>query len=143
MTQSDPSPLETHLIFQSGDVWYAVPGGFASEVVVLPKLRHLPGAPPYVLGVFVHRAEVIPAVDLALLTHQGNSRGKRGVLIRSEQGVLSIIADQVDGMSEIVGTTGPLGSDGINAHLLGPACAKDRAVVVIDVPGLVQFLSRR
>jgi chemotaxis-related protein WspB len=46
---------------------YALPCRDVLEVVPLPELRTLPGAPPHVGGVFVHRGAHTPVIDLVAL----------------------------------------------------------------------------
>src|SRR3954469_6682553 len=111
-----------HLVFACGESLYAVPADRAQEVVSLPVLTRVPGAPSHLLGVFAHRGEVIPVIDLGALTgvaHEGKLR--RAVLVRVSRGGLALTATRVAGVSVLQGSFDPLGTNGIQAHLKGPA----------------------
>lgn len=56
------------LLFQLGSERYALQASRVVEVVPLLCMQRLPQAPSGVMGVFNYRGQVIPAVDLSLLT---------------------------------------------------------------------------
>lgn len=134
----------SHLVFASGSSWFAVPSDRAAEVVTFPELTRVPGAPPHLLGVFAHRGEVIPVVDLALLTGATAAKTKRAVLLRLNRGVLALTASAVAGVSAVSGKMDVLGSAGVHLHLRGPAQAATggHEVAVIDPDGLFDFLAQ-
>lgn len=130
-----------HLVFACGESLYGVPSERAAEVVNLPALTRVPGAPAHLLGVFAHRGEVIPVVDLARLTGaKSEASYRRAVLIRSEKGAVALTATRVSGVAALTGTFERLGDTGVQAHLRGPARAPAGEVAVIDTEGLVDFL---
>lgn len=131
-----------HLVFSCGPSWYAVPSEIAAEVVSFGELTRVPGAPSHLLGVFAHRGEVIPVVDLSLLVGSPAEPSRRAVLMRVEQGAIALTAGKVAGVSEITGRIAPLGTEGIQQHLKGPAKAAKTDVAVVDPEGLFQFLSQ-
>ena len=133
---------QSHLVFCSGQSWYAVPAERAAEVVSLPELTRVPGAPPHLLGVFAHRGEVIPVVDLGLLTGGKAEAAKRAVLLRLPRGCLALTASKVAGVSAVAGKLEPLGSAGVQMHLRGPAKAASNDVAVVEPEGLFEFLSQ-
>src|SRR3954469_20247620 len=115
---------QSHLVFACGQSWYAIPADAASEVVSFPELTRVPGAPPHLLGVFAHRGEVIPVIDIALLVgNKGEPQLKRAVLVRVPRGSLALTASRVAGVSVLTGELTPLGTTGVQAHLRGPAKA--------------------
>lgn len=130
-----------HLVFASGESLFGVPAEQAQEVVTLPALTRVPGAPVHLLGVFAHRGEVIPVIDLGKLTggHEGSSR--RAVLMKGSKGTLAFTATRVAGVSTLQGQLDRLGETGVRAHLRGPARGTMGEVAVIDPEGLFQFLS--
>jgi len=132
----------SHLLFSCGESWYAVPAERAAEVVSFPVLTRVPGAPPHLLGVFAHRGEVIPVVDLATLTGTRAEPSKRAVLLRLSRGSLALTASRVAGVSALSGKMDPLGSSGVHLHLRGPARAQNNDVAVIEPEGLFDFLSQ-
>lgn len=56
------------LIFEAGQNRYALEASRIVEVVPLLALKHMPGAPRGVAGVFNYRGQVTPALDLCALT---------------------------------------------------------------------------
>jgi purine-binding chemotaxis protein CheW len=132
-----------HLVFACGESLYAVPAERAAEVVSLPALTRVPGAPPHLLGVFAHRGEVIPVIDMGLLVgSKGESHTRRAVLVRVPRGSLALTAGRVAGVSALTGTFEPLGQTGVQAHLKGPARAPAGDVAVIEPEGMFELLSK-
>lgn len=132
-----------HLVFACGESLYAVPAERAQEVVSLPALTRVPGGPAHLLGVFAHRGEVIPVIDLAMLTGaKVDGTSKRAVLIRVARGGIALTATRVAGVSVLTGSFEPLGASGIQAHLKGPATAPAGQVAVIEPEGFFEFLAR-
>ncbi len=132
-----------HLVFACGDSLYAVPAERAQEVVSLPALTRVPGAPPHLLGVFAHRGEVIPVIDLAHLTGaRVTEASRRAVLVRVARGGLALTATRVSGVSVLQGPFDPMGTSGVQAHLGGPVTAPAGQVAVIEPEGFFEFLSR-
>lgn len=133
---------QSHLVFACGSSWYAVPADSAAEVVGFPELTRVPGAPPYLIGVFAHRGEVIPVVDLAVLVGTSSQKTQRAVLLRLAKGSLALTANKVAGVAAVTGQLDPLGTSGVHVHLRGPARAQKNEVAVIDPEGLFEFLSQ-
>jgi purine-binding chemotaxis protein CheW len=137
---SDNRP--SHLVFSCGASWYAVPADRAAEVVSFPDLTRVPGAPSHLLGVFAHRGEVIPVVDLSVLTGGKGESSRRAILIRLVKGSFALTASKVAGVAAVAGQMDPLGSSGVQLHLRGPARAGQNQVAVIEPEGLFDFLSQ-
>jgi purine-binding chemotaxis protein CheW len=129
-------------VFSCGTSWYAVPAERASEVVSFPDLTRVPGAPAYLLGVFAHRGEVIPVVDLSVLTGGKGESTRRAILVRLGKGSFALTASKVAGVATLAGKLEPLGSSGIHLHLRGPARAGQSEVAVIEPEGLFDLLSQ-
>jgi purine-binding chemotaxis protein CheW len=102
----------------------------------------VPGAPAHLLGVFAHRGEVIPVVDMGLLVAGVSQSTRRAVLVRLPRGSLALTASMVAGVSTVAGTLEPLGASGVHVHLRGPAKSAQRDVAVIDPDGLFEHLSQ-
>lgn len=134
----------SHLVFSSGSSWFAVPSDRAAEVVSFPELTRVPGAPPHLLGVFAHRGEVIPVVDLAQLTGASHDKTRRAVLLRLPKGAIALTASRVAGVSALSGKFDALGGAGVHVHLRGPAQAVNggQEVAVIEPDGLFDFLAQ-
>jgi purine-binding chemotaxis protein CheW len=103
----------------------------------------VPGAPAHLLGVFAHRGEVIPVIDIGLLVGaKGESATRRAVLVRVPRGSLALTAGRVAGVSALTGSLEPMGTTGIQAHLKGPAKASAGDVAVIEPEGMFELLSK-
>ena len=133
---------QSHLVFSTGKSWYAVPADLAAEVVTFPSLTRVPGSANHLLGVFAHRGEVIPVVDLCLLTGSKGDASRRAVLLRLAKGSLALTASRVAGVASVTGKLEPLGATGVLSHLRGPGLAGANQVAVIDPEGLFEFLSQ-
>src|SRR5690349_6930531 len=143
MASTENETRQTYLVFACSSSWYAVPAESAAEVVTFPPLTRVPGAPAHLLGVFNHRGEVIPVVDLGQLVAGVPQPTARAVLVRVARGVLGLTASAVDDVAPVTGSFEPQGASGVHLHLLGPAQAADRSVLVLEPEGLFDFLSRR
>jgi len=133
---------QSYLVFSYGSSWYAVPAECSAEVVSFPELTRVPGAPVHLLGVFAHRGEVIPVVDMGQLVTGETEPTRRAVLVRLGRGTLALTASRVAGVSQVSGRLEPLGTSGIHVHLRGPARSAQRDVAVIDPEGLFDHLSQ-
>ncbi|NVJ10527.1 chemotaxis protein CheW [Myxococcus sp. AM001] len=142
MAVQEPEARQSYLVFACGSSWYAVPAESAVEVVTFPELTRVPGAPAHLLGVFAHRGEVIPVVDMGLLVGGVSQGSRRAVLVRLPRGTLALTASTVAGVSPVTGTLEPLGPTGVHVHLRGPAKSGPRDVAVIDPEGLFDHLSQ-
>lgn len=132
-----------HLVFSCGGSLYAVPAERASEVVNLPPLTRVPGAAPHLLGVFAHRGEVLPVIDLGRLVGKPvEERSKRVVLVRVPRGAMAFTATQVIGVSQVSGHLARLGDAGALAFLQGPGHVPAGECATIEPEGLLDFLSR-
>lgn len=142
MSSTENETRQSYLVFACGSSWYAVPAESAAEVVTYPELTRVPGSPTHLLGVFAHRGEVIPVVDLGLLLGGEQEPARRAVLMRLGRGALALTASIVAGVSAVSGTLEPLGASGVQVHLRGPARSANRDVAVIDPEGLFDYLSQ-
>lgn len=130
----------SHFIFSCGPQSYAVRAEQAHEVVTFPALTRVPGAPMHVLGVFNHRGEVIPVIDLGSLGARHAESSQRAVILRAEGGPYALTVTKVVGVSRIEGEGSTLGDSGFLAHLRGPVKSESQYVLLLDVDGLFEFL---
>lgn len=108
----------------------------------MPTLTRVPGAPAHLLGVFAHRGEVLPVVDLTRLTGRPlDEAWKRAVLVRTPRGAVALTATRVLGVSQLEGPFDRLGDSGVQQHLRGPARSSDGEVAIIDTQTFVEFLA--
>jgi purine-binding chemotaxis protein CheW len=131
---------DLHLLFAAGQVRYAVPSNVAAEVVNNPPLQTVPGSPAHVLGVFAHRGEVVPLIDLAQLFEGTPESGPRAVLARSGGNVVAFTARVVLGVERLSGKPAALADTGAKQYLKAPAKAPQGDVTVIEVEGLLGHL---
>jgi purine-binding chemotaxis protein CheW len=131
-----------HLVFACGESLYALPADKSAEVVSLSVLTRVPGAPAHLLGVFAHRGEVVPVVDLTVLTGgKPEKTYRRAVLMRVPRGVLAFTATRVAGVSQVTTDDRLLGTEGVQAYLKGPSKTQAGDAAVIEPEGLFDFLS--
>jgi chemotaxis signal transduction protein len=86
-----------------GGTRFAVESGLIYEVVRIPPVTPLPGAPPFMVGVAAHRGDVVAVVDLSRLLGKGETKlGNRSrmALARSEGLVVAMLADEVLGLGK-------------------------------------------
>lgn len=138
-----PEGPRGHLVFTCGGSLYAVRAETASEVVNLPTLTRVPGAAPHLLGVFAHRGEVLPVIDLARLVGRPvEETFKRAVLVRVAKGTMAFTAAKVIGVSALEEGLPRLGETGALAFMNGPAKVPAGECAVIDAENLLDFLAR-
>lgn len=131
-----------HLLFACGSSLYGVPADTASEVVNVPTLTRVPGAPAHLLGVFAHRGEVLPVVDLPRLVGKPlDEDPKRAVVVRTPRGAVALTASRVLGVSILEGSFDRLGDAGVHQHLRGPARCQEGEVAIIDTQTFVEYLA--
>jgi purine-binding chemotaxis protein CheW len=135
-----PAPQAQFLLFASGAEWYAIPSDRAAEIVAVESVTRIPGAPPQVLGVFAHRGEVIPIIDLRLLRTGAAGDASRAVIVRAARGAYALTVTRVFGITPLGGAPERMGDEGLLRHLRGPVRAHDRDVALVDVEGLFEFL---
>jgi purine-binding chemotaxis protein CheW len=83
---------------------FAMEASLVHEVVRLPQLTPIPGAPPFLLGVCAHRGDVLPVVDLPRLMGRGESRvanRSRILVVEQDSMRLAFLVDGVEGLSRI------------------------------------------
>jgi purine-binding chemotaxis protein CheW len=131
-----------HLVFACGEALFALPPGTASEIVTLPELARVPGAPAHVLGVFPLRGELLPVIDLLLLLAQGApGPWRRAVVLRAHGAVAALAVTRVLGVMPLAASTSPGGATGARAHLRAPVDAPPGPVRALEPKGLLEFLA--
>ena len=56
-----------HILFHIGPERYALDSREVAEVVPMVQFKEIPGAPDYVLGIFLYRGQPTPVLDLSRL----------------------------------------------------------------------------
>lgn len=126
--------------FIVGGVRYAVEIAFVREIVLPGELTPLPHTPPEVAGVFDHRGEVVPLVDLRRrfgLPEEAAGRSAKWILVAVGGRTLGLA---VDGVTEVFGTdeawvrpTPELGGDAERRGIAWVASQDGRLVFVLDL----------
>lgn len=132
---------DTHLVFACGEEWYAVRAERASEVVTFPALTKIPSAPSHVLGIFAHRGEAVPVIDLGSLRSGHSAHTGRGIILRGEKGAFAVTTTRVSGVSAFAEPSTAFASSGFMWALKGPAKVADREVALLDVDAMLDFLA--
>ena len=130
----------SYLIFNSGRGLYGIPAKSAAEVVHLTQITRIPGAPRHLLGVFAHRGEVVPLIDLSSLIGTPAESASRAVLLRLEVGSVAFVAQRVAGVIPLVDAEKSSGGQGIWAHINQAVLSEYGEVSTLEIQGLYGFL---
>ena len=125
------------LVFHIGDERYALPATDVVEVLPLLPLKPIAHAPAWVAGVFTHRGQVVPVIDISAMTFGLAAVARtstRLVLVNYRGQVLGLMLEQAsDTLRCNPADFQSYGLDNRDAPYLGP--------VRSDQHGLVQWIS--
>ena len=125
---------------------FAFPAPLATEVVRLGPMTRLPGAPSFLLGVFQHRGEVLPVLDVAQLVGESPTplgEAVRVVIVQSGPYRLALVADGIEGLGQIADEdleSAPQGSGGLLEFV--EKAAPD-GLAILDLPRLIETVRER
>jgi purine-binding chemotaxis protein CheW len=126
---------------------YAFDAALVAEVVRLGPLTRLPAAPRFLPGVFTHRGEVLPVLDVGALLGRPAVplRGAtRAAIVRSGPWTVAIVADAVEGLVAAGALeAAPAEACGPGEFLAGVARDARGEIGVLDVPRLVDAARAR
>ena len=128
---------------------YAFEAALVTEVVRLGPLTRLPSAPPFLTGVFTHRGEVMPVLDIAQLTGQGTvpvRPSTRAAIVHCGPWKVAVVSDAVEGLIDIPRRAlepAPAEASGVAEFLSGVAQDRLGAVAILDLPRLVEAARAR
>lgn len=128
---------------------YAFEAPLVTEVVRLGPLTRLPAAPAFLPGVFTHRGEVLPVLDIAQLVGQGAVTirpSTRVAIVHCGPWRVAIVSDAVEGLVAVPRKAleaPPADSSGVAEFL--SAIGRDSAgtVAILDLPRLVDTARAR
>src|SRR5512133_2698247 len=128
---------------------YAFEAPLVTEVVRLGPLTRLPAAPAFLPGVFTHRGEVLPVLDIAQLVGQGSVSlrpSTRAAIVHCGPWKVAVVSDSVEGLVAIPRRQlepPPAESSGVAEFL--SAIGRDHAgsVAILDLPRLVETARAR
>ena len=134
-------PEREFFAFRVGDLSLGVPSENVREVARLGPVTPLPRTPSFLLGVFAHRGEVLPVVDLLRFLGKGESRvsdrSRLFVAVSGNYGA-AVLTDTVIGLrrfplSEVLAP--PVGAESGVEHLLGVVhVAAGGTITLVDLP---------
>lgn len=130
------------LVFQIGGQRFALAATQVAQILPLLPLKPVPRAPDWVAGIFAHRGEVVPVIDIGALTFDQPAVARtstRLVLVhyqwraQQSQALLGLILEQAtDTLRCDPAEFKPYGLDNPDAPYLGP--------VREDAHGLLQWV---
>lgn len=112
MAESSAPPNPWGVLGSATDPWffcirllgerYAFDAHLALEVVRLGPLTRLPAAPAFLPGVFTHRGEVLPVLDVGqLVGERATSITGRAVIVQCGPWRVALVADAVEGLVQV------------------------------------------
>lgn len=145
LAESEPSGSIVQLVtFHLDEETYGIDVMQVQEVLRVTEIAPVPGAPPYVLGIFNLRGNVVTVIDTRgrfSLPPAEITDSTRIVIIESEQQVVGIL---VDGVAEVVelntDTIDPapnVGNEESSRYIQGVATLDDRLLIVVDLNKLL------
>ena len=128
---------------------YAFAAGLATEVIRLGPLTRLPGAPSFLPGIFQHRGEVLPILDVAQLLGEPPTplaSGARAALVQSGPYRLALVTEAVEGMAQIADELleeAPQGSGGILEFVDKVGRDPQGPIAILDLARLIDSARER
>ena len=128
---------------------YAFEAPLVTEVVRLGPLTRLPAAPSFLPGVFTHRGEVLPVLDVAQLVGQGTVAlrpSTRAAIVHCGPWKVAVVSDAVEGLVTIPRRQlepPPAESSGVSEFLSAVGRDKAGVLAVLDLPRLVETARAR
>lgn len=126
--------------FVVGDVAYAVPTSCVREITTPHSVTELPHLPRGVLGVFEHRGQVVPVIDLRTcfdVPPQALEKRSQWIIVEVDHHRIGLCVNRVTGVFEVgFGGLKPvpeLGKSMDPRNLVGVASHQDRLTFVLDI----------
>jgi purine-binding chemotaxis protein CheW len=158
---SNPRPAEQSEASAGagGDAWffclrvlggrYAFEAPLVTEVVRVGPLTRLPAAPPFLPGVFTHRGEVLPVLDIGQLVGHAAipiRPSTRAALVHCGPWKVAVVSDLVEGLVAIPRRNlepPPAESSGVAEFLSAVGRDAHGTVAILDLPRLVESARAR
>jgi len=127
LPNSAPTSNAASLLLRAGGERHLVAGSPGCEVARCAAPATLPHAPPWLLGVVVHKGEALALVDLALAleSQQAGPAPEQGRMLvtRGAGCAIAYLVDDVDAAAG-AGGAAPLDLDALGRRLLAAAAAR-------------------
>ncbi len=151
---TDTVPLRRVLGMQVGGEIYGAGIEYINEIIKLPPITFVPGAPAYILGVTGVRGQIVPVVNLRAMlnlsdTHDGSRRPPgttplgaqakpRVVVIHHEERVAGLLVDAVTEVYDLrVPLEAPLATTSRGLQIKeGQVSLGDRMLILLHIPTL-------
>jgi purine-binding chemotaxis protein CheW len=128
---------------------FAFEAPLVTEVVRVGPLTRLPAAPSFLPGVFTHRGEVLPVLDVGQLVGQSAipiRASTRAALVHCGPWKVAVVSEAVEGLVAIPRRSlepPPAESSGVAEFLSAIGRDKQGAVAILDLPRLVDTARAR
>ncbi len=128
---------------------YAFEAPLVTEVVRLGPLTRLPAAPAFLPGVFTHRGEVLPVLDIGQLVGQGTipiRPSTRAAIVHCGAWKVAVVSDGVEGLVTLPRRAvepPPAESTGMAEFLSGVGRDRQGTVAILDLNRLVETARAR
>ncbi|MFO0583176.1 MAG: chemotaxis protein CheW [Anaeromyxobacter sp.] len=128
---------------------YAFEAHLVTEVVRLGPLTRLPAAPAFLPGVFTHRGEVLPVLDVGQLVGQAAVTlrpATRAAIVQCGPWKVAVVSDGIEGLVSIprrLLEPAPAESSGVAEFLSGVGRDRQGSVAILDLPRLVEVARAR
>jgi purine-binding chemotaxis protein CheW len=128
---------------------YAFEAPLVIEVVRLGPLTRLPAAPSFLPGVFTHRGEVLPVLDIGQLVGQGAvpiRASTRAAIVHCGPWRVAVVSEGVEGLVSIPHRQlepPPAESAGLAEFLSAVGRDRTGTIAILDLPRLVEAARHR
>ncbi|HEY5521646.1 MAG TPA: chemotaxis protein CheW [Desulfuromonadaceae bacterium] len=96
------------IVFRLASETYGIESAYVQETYLMNDITHLPGVPPFVLGITKVRGQILSVVDLKKffeIPEIGLGQLNILVILRNEQMKFGILADEILGVDSIAAST--------------------------------------
>ncbi|HTN53162.1 MAG TPA: chemotaxis protein CheW [Anaeromyxobacter sp.] len=128
---------------------YAFEAPLVTEVVRLGPLTRLPAAPSFLPGVFTHRGEVLPVLDVGQLVGQSAvpiRASTRAAIVQCGPWKVAVVSEAVEGLVVVPRRAlepPPAESTGVAEFLSAIGRDRNGTVAILDLPRLVETARTR
>ncbi len=128
---------------------YAFEAPLVTEVVRVGPLTRLPAAPAFLPGVFTHRGEVLPVLDIGQLVGHAAipiRASTRAALVHCGPWKVAVVSESVEGLVAIPRRSlepPPAESSGVAEFLSAIGRDRQGAIAILDLPRLVETARAR
>lgn len=96
--QEDYSQLIQFIGVTIGEEEFLLPISYVNEIIMLPRVTYVPGAPTYIAGVINLRGNIIPAINLRHMMNlpdKDPDQASRVIVVRYQDFLAGIVVDSI------------------------------------------------